>query len=129
LTRITNLIFGAERGRGPIFPSDEKSNQSQTNPSDCFMVSSAYSGVVGQGGNLVMEWILRALPSRPQPIWIRYGVTTLLVGLCFLLMKGVQEFSPIQAYFLLSRQSFWPQQLLATIVHELQQKYDLAPEK
>jgi hypothetical protein len=48
-----------------------------------------------------MEWILRALPSRPQPIWIRYGVTTLLVGLCFLLMKGVQEFSPIQAYFLL----------------------------
>jgi two-component system, sensor histidine kinase PdtaS len=48
-----------------------------------------------------MEWILRALPSRPQPLWIRYGVTTLLVGLCFLFMKGVQEFSPIQGYFLL----------------------------
>jgi two-component sensor histidine kinase len=50
---------------------------------------------------LGMERFLRALPSRPQPLWIRYGGTALLVGLCFLLMKGVQEFSPIQGYFLL----------------------------
>jgi two-component sensor histidine kinase len=48
-----------------------------------------------------MERFLRALPSRPQPLWIRYGGTALLVGLCFLLMKGIQEFSPIQGYFLL----------------------------
>jgi len=48
-----------------------------------------------------MEWFLRALPSKPKPLWLRYAVTTLLVGLSFLLMKAVQEFTPIQGYFLL----------------------------
>src|SRR5262245_61619063 len=48
-----------------------------------------------------MERLLRVLPSRPQPLWLRYGVTTLLVALCFLLMKAVQAFAPIQGYFLL----------------------------
>jgi hypothetical protein len=61
----------------------------------------------------MMERILRALPSKPQPLWIRYGVTTFLVLLCFLLMKGVQDFSPIQGYFLL-----FPAIFLAAIVFD-----------
>jgi two-component system, sensor histidine kinase PdtaS len=43
-----------------------------------------------------MERILRALPSKPQPLWLRYSATTILV-----LMKTVQEFTPVQGYFLL----------------------------
>ena len=49
----------------------------------------------------MMERILRALPSKPQPLWLRYSVTTILVALSFLLMKTVQEFTPVQGYFLL----------------------------
>jgi two-component sensor histidine kinase len=48
-----------------------------------------------------MERILRALPSKPQPLWLRYSATTILVALSFLLMKAVQEFTPVQGYFLL----------------------------
>jgi hypothetical protein len=49
-----------------------------------------------------MERILRALPSKPQPLWLRYSATTILVALSFLLMKALQEFTPVQGYFLLS---------------------------
>ena len=48
-----------------------------------------------------MERILRALPSKPQPLWLRYSATTILVALSFLLMKALQEFTPVQGYFLL----------------------------
>jgi two-component sensor histidine kinase len=48
-----------------------------------------------------MEWFLRVLPDRPQPIWIRYAATTILVAVCFLIMKGVQFYTPVQGYFLL----------------------------
>jgi Histidine kinase len=61
----------------------------------------------------MMQRILRALPARPQPVWIRYGVTTLIVALCFLFVKGVREFSPIQGYFLL-----FPAIFLAAIVFD-----------
>ena len=43
-----------------------------------------------------MERILRALPSKPQPLWLRYSATTILVALSFLLMKALQEFTPVR---------------------------------
>jgi hypothetical protein len=37
-----------------------------------------------------MENLLLLLPSRPQSIFVRYGVTTLIVLVCFALQIGVE---------------------------------------
>jgi two-component sensor histidine kinase len=48
-----------------------------------------------------MENLLLLLPPRPQPIVVRYGVTTLIVVVCFLLQMGVEYQSGIFTFFLL----------------------------
>jgi two-component system, sensor histidine kinase PdtaS len=48
-----------------------------------------------------MEPLLRMLPARPQPLAIRYGVTSVLVGLCFLTLMGLQGRSGFLAFYLL----------------------------
>jgi len=48
-----------------------------------------------------MEQMLRMLPARRQPIAVRYGVTSLLVGLCFLTVMGLQGRSGLLGFYLL----------------------------
>src|SRR5262245_5077707 len=48
-----------------------------------------------------MEQILRMLPARRQPLAVRYGVTSVLVGLCFLTVTGLQGRSGLLAFYLL----------------------------
>jgi len=48
-----------------------------------------------------MEPLLRMLPARPQPLGVRYGVTSVLVGLCFLTLMGLQGRSGLLAFYLL----------------------------
>src|SRR5262249_43093859 len=48
-----------------------------------------------------MEPLLRMLPARPQPLAVRYGVTSVLVGLCFLTLMGLQGRSGLLAFYLL----------------------------
>lgn len=48
-----------------------------------------------------MEQMLRMLPARRQPPAVRYGVTSVLVGLCFLTVMGLQGRSGLLAFYLL----------------------------
>ena len=48
-----------------------------------------------------MENLLVLLPNRPQSILIRYGVTTLIVLVCFALQIGVEVQSGMFIFFLL----------------------------
>jgi two-component sensor histidine kinase len=48
-----------------------------------------------------MENLLFLLPNRPQPILVRYGVTTLIVLICFALQIGVEFQSGMFTFFLL----------------------------
>jgi K+-sensing histidine kinase KdpD len=48
-----------------------------------------------------MENLLLLLPSRPQSILVRYGVTTLIVLVCFALQIGVEFQSGMFTFFLL----------------------------
>src|SRR5215813_12201635 len=48
-----------------------------------------------------MEPLLRMLPVRPQPLAVRYGATSALVGLCFLTLMGLQGRSGLLAFYLL----------------------------
>jgi len=48
-----------------------------------------------------MEHLLRFLPSGPQGRVVRYGATTLIVLLCFLLQKGLEYHSGFLGFFLL----------------------------
>lgn len=48
-----------------------------------------------------MEKLLRWLPEKPQPILVRYGAATVLVVLCFMLMKLVEAESGVSSFFLL----------------------------
>lgn len=48
-----------------------------------------------------MESLLLLLPKRPQPLWLRYGVTTLVVGVLFLLRLGLEERAGTYGFFLL----------------------------
>lgn len=48
-----------------------------------------------------MERLLRALPSRPQPPLVRLGVTTLIVGACFLGLLALHRDSEIHWFFVL----------------------------
>lgn len=48
-----------------------------------------------------MEEMLRMLPSRPQTLAVRYGVTAVLVGLCFLGLVGLQVRGGVLAFYIL----------------------------
>ena len=48
-----------------------------------------------------MENLLLLLPSRPQSILVRYGITTLIVLTCFALQIGVEFQSGMFTFFLL----------------------------
>jgi two-component system, sensor histidine kinase PdtaS len=48
-----------------------------------------------------MEKLLLLLPSRPPSILVRYGVTTLIVLVCFALQMGVELQSGMFTFFLL----------------------------
>ncbi|PWB60501.1 MAG: histidine kinase [Bradyrhizobiaceae bacterium] len=49
----------------------------------------------------VMEGLLLVLPKRPQPLWLRYGVSTVIVGVLFLLRLGLEERAGTYGFFLL----------------------------
>jgi hypothetical protein len=48
-----------------------------------------------------MEKLLLLLPNRPQSIFVRYGLTTLIVLVCFALQIGVEFQSGMFTFFLL----------------------------
>jgi two-component sensor histidine kinase len=48
-----------------------------------------------------MERLLSFLPRRPQPPLVRYGVTTLIVALCFALFTGVHATGVVLGFYLL----------------------------
>jgi two-component sensor histidine kinase len=48
-----------------------------------------------------MEHLLRLLPARPQPMVVRYGATTVIVGVCFLLLLAVHADGAIYGFYLL----------------------------
>lgn len=50
---------------------------------------------------MLMEQMLQMLPSRPQPLLVRYGVTTALVGVSFLLLIGLQGRGGVLGFYLL----------------------------
>jgi K+-sensing histidine kinase KdpD len=49
----------------------------------------------------LMENLLLLLPDRPASIVLRYALTTLIVGICFLLQLGVELQSGFFGFFLL----------------------------
>jgi two-component system, sensor histidine kinase PdtaS len=48
-----------------------------------------------------MERFLASLPSRPQPLWIRIGVTLIIMALSALIQMGVLRSSGFDGFFLL----------------------------
>jgi two-component sensor histidine kinase len=48
-----------------------------------------------------MEKLLNWLPVKPQPVLVRYGFTTALVGLCFILLLAVQQVTKLSCFFLM----------------------------
>jgi two-component sensor histidine kinase len=48
-----------------------------------------------------MEPLLRILPKKPQHLIIRYASTTVLVGLCFLLVLAVRSTGAVPGFFLM----------------------------
>ena len=48
-----------------------------------------------------MEKLLLLLPDRPQPIVVRYGVTTLIVSTFFIIQVGISTYSGFTGVFLL----------------------------
>jgi two-component sensor histidine kinase len=50
---------------------------------------------------MFVEQVLQMLPTRPQPLAVRFGVTALLVGLCFLLLMGLQGRGGVLGFYLL----------------------------
>jgi len=54
---------------------------------------------------MLMEQMLEMLPSRSQPLLVRYGVTTALVGLSILLLMGLQGRGGVLGFYLLFRRS------------------------
>jgi two-component sensor histidine kinase len=48
-----------------------------------------------------MEQLLRVLPPRRQPAVLRYGVTAVLVGICFLALLGLQGRGGVLGFYLL----------------------------
>src|SRR5262245_24448812 len=47
-----------------------------------------------------MEHLLRALPPRSQSLLVRYGATTVIVGVCFLALIGISDSSWAAAFVL-----------------------------
>ena len=60
-----------------------------------------------------MEHLLRLLPRRPQPLAVRYGVTTLIVGLCVLLLVGLRGSAGLYGFFVL-----YPAIFLASVLFD-----------
>jgi two-component sensor histidine kinase len=48
-----------------------------------------------------MEKLLQWLPKRPLPILVRYGCATVMVAVCFAIMRWVEAESGISSFFLL----------------------------
>ena len=48
-----------------------------------------------------MENILQWLPSKPQPVLIRYGLSAGFVGICFLLMRLVEIQTGVSCFFMM----------------------------
>jgi two-component sensor histidine kinase len=48
-----------------------------------------------------MEQVLSWLPAKPQQWFVRYGVSAVLVGICFEVMRLVEAASGVSSYFLL----------------------------
>jgi two-component sensor histidine kinase len=48
-----------------------------------------------------MEKLLQWLPEKPQPLLIRYGASTVIVALCFGLLKWVEARSGVSSFFLM----------------------------
>lgn len=47
-----------------------------------------------------MEKLLRMLPLKPAPLAVRYGVTSLLVGLSYLIIIGIQDETGLIVFYL-----------------------------
>lgn len=60
-----------------------------------------------------MEHVLRALPPRPRSAVVRYGITTLLVMLCFLVVVGQYGRAGLLGFYLL-----FPAILLAAVLFD-----------
>ena len=60
-----------------------------------------------------MENLLKWLPERPQPIWLRYGVTTLFVLACFGLMRLVETQTGVSCFFVM-----YPAVFLAAVMFD-----------
>src|SRR5262245_32975484 len=63
--------------------------------------------------SMLMKQMLEMLPSRPQPLLVRYGVTTALVGLSFLLLMGLQGRGGVLGFYLL-----FPAIFIASVVFD-----------
>ena len=48
-----------------------------------------------------MEQVLDWLPAKPQQWFVRYGVSAVLVGICFEVTRLVEAASGVSSYFLL----------------------------
>ncbi len=48
-----------------------------------------------------MEKLLQWLPERPQPLFVRYGATAIIVLACFALLKWVEWQSGVSSFFLM----------------------------
>jgi two-component sensor histidine kinase len=48
-----------------------------------------------------MENILHWLPSKPQPVLVRYGISSALVGVCFVLMRAVEINTGVSCFFIM----------------------------
>ena len=48
-----------------------------------------------------MEHLLEMLPCKPQPALVRYGVSAVLVVLCFLVLLGLRGRSGLLAFYVM----------------------------
>ena len=60
-----------------------------------------------------MEKLLNWLPAKPQPLLVRYGVSTAMVAICFGLMRFVEVESGISSFFL-----FYPAIFLSALLFD-----------
>jgi two-component system, sensor histidine kinase PdtaS len=60
-----------------------------------------------------MEHLLRLLPAGPQPLLVRYGTTTVIVAICFLLLMAVHAEGAVFGFYLLH-----PAIFLASIIFD-----------
>jgi len=60
-----------------------------------------------------MENILHWLPRKPQPVLVRYGISSVLVGLCFVLMRIVEINTGVSCFFIM-----YPAVFLAAVLFD-----------